>query len=66
MTKKDYIALASAINLSRVQVNVLATAKQAAANENVLGHVAYNVAEILADDNPNFDRERFLAACGCV
>ena len=62
MTKKDYERIARAL-------------KQAAANITDAGltdhsaHVAWNecaatLADALAEDNPRFDRARFLAACG--
>jgi hypothetical protein len=57
MTKKDYIAIARAV---QVQMHVTEdTMRQA-----TIGSVAHQLAETFAGDNPRFDRDRFLAACG--
>jgi hypothetical protein len=61
MTKEDYIAIAKAINESRDSFETWGscdTAKLASAV------VAKNIADVLAQDNPHFDRARFLQACG--
>lgn len=56
MTKKDYIAIAEA----------LANARAATGDDkhSALTYAANQLAAVLARDNPRFDRERFLTACG--
>lgn len=55
MTKKDFELIAQAIEavVRRYPVDVLP-----------LLRVASSVADSLAEDNPKFDRARFLTACG--
>jgi hypothetical protein len=67
MTKKHFNAIAAAIRTARedacagrsgyapehVDAAMLATAR-----------IARDIAAVCADDNPRFDRVRFLAACG--
>ena len=36
------------------------------AREEEVSAMAYGLASIFQDDNPNFDRARFLSACGVV
>lgn len=57
MTRKDYVAIAAGI---RAEV-------EAGPNKNgstALQRVAERIAEVMAQDNPRFDRARFLKACG--
>jgi hypothetical protein len=61
MTRKDYLLIAEAINKSLIYVQ---HSKSLATAEQGVGIVASLVTEALADDNPNFNSERFLAACG--
>lgn len=53
MTRKDYVLIAAAIR---------------AADDGMchitIRHLANELAAALAEDNPRFDRERFLIACG--
>lgn len=51
MTRKDYVAIAEAIAL------------YGSDTEDVRA-VAHAIASVMAADNPNFDRARFLDACG--
>ena len=63
MTKKHFEAIAAAI----AQANMLYGATQygeQAPPRTVLETVANNLATICAAENPNFDRARFLRACG--
>lgn len=53
MTKKDYVAIAKVI---------LFTAAWYPSDKLLL--VAQNMSDTLQQDNPRFDRERFLKACG--
>jgi hypothetical protein len=59
MSRKDYRKLAAA--LAAVAVEDDHGPRDGAA---VLGDVRRAIADVLAADNPRFDRERFLAACG--
>ena len=56
MTRKDYVAIAAALNA----VNDPADGNWAAA----VSAVAEAIADTMAADNPRFDRKRFLDACG--
>lgn len=60
MTRKDYVLIAAA--LKRAQV-----AEVYEHDKNMRAGVEYAarcVAITLAEDNPRFDRDRFLQACG--
>jgi len=53
MTRKDYVMIAEVIkNLDEV------------IDEYALEVLADNMADSLESDNPRFDRDRFLSACG--
>jgi hypothetical protein len=52
MSKKDYEAVARILSDSR------------AISDAALPYLAEKFADWFADDNPRFDRERFLKACG--
>lgn len=52
MTKKDYVLIAQAV------------AEVGSRGYGDIGPVAHQIADALATDNPRFDRERFLKACG--
>jgi hypothetical protein len=56
MTRKDYIALA----------NALKDAKPDTFHDpvKIWGIAVANIADVLKADNSNFDRARFLTACG--
>lgn len=61
MTKKDYVKIA----------NVLATFKTYSESmpaspwrQTALEEITGRMADMLAQDNPRFDRTRFLKACG--
>jgi hypothetical protein len=56
MSRKDYVALAAAIRDEYRLWDGETSGSDAVEN------VAKNIADALAGDNPNFDRERFLAA----
>ena len=60
MTRKDYIAIAAAIHRTGMAVNI---GKKKSA-EHAVRLAAIDLAATLAQDNPSFDRARFLAACG--
>ena len=62
MTRKDYILIAAA--LERSKPLPIANPKMDAVRRSVFEMAARNIADALAQDNPRFDRERFLKACG--
>ena len=59
MTKKDYIAIAKVINHVQ-RANIAGDIS----TKNVAQNIAYGIADVMQSDNPNFDRNRFLLACG--
>jgi hypothetical protein len=60
MTRKDYVIIANAI---RTQIEL---SKKYEEEESRAGaqNIAYDLAWKLSEDNPRFDRHRFLVACG--
>lgn len=56
MSRKDYVAIAAVIRLyvGLADANTL----------DALRGVARGMADIFANDNPRFNRDRFYAACG--
>jgi hypothetical protein len=54
-TRKTFEAIATAIRDARGDITPSAQA--------AVDLVAENIAEVFAEDNPRFSRERFLAAC---
>lgn len=60
MTRKDYVAIAAAIHRTGMAVNI----GQKKSAEYALKLAATDIAATMANDNPRFDRERFLKACG--
>ena len=56
MTRKDYILIAAAIAAAKIDAMTGA--------EYARKCITHNIALALASDNPRFDRERFLKACG--
>lgn len=72
MTRKDYEMIAKAVRLA-IDYNRQASQRMSASEEYRLAHVDYmvedgviatNLATLFQADNPKFDRERFLVACG--
>jgi hypothetical protein len=66
MTRKDYVAIAAALNSARSQpAQAGETLTQAAADFNCgLKTAAQRIADHFARDNSHFDRGRFMTACG--
>lgn len=68
MTRKHYEAMAAIIReqveASQDGSRVRDVESSGAYVRNVLGVVARDMARVFAQDNPRFDRSRFLAACG--
>ena len=61
MTKKNYVALAAAIK-SKLPVTVVSVPD--ASFRFGVEATAHAIADVLALDNPKFERDRFLEACG--
>ena len=61
MTRKDYVLIAAA--LAAAARNVTAAGMTDHTAHTVWQECAATVADALAQDNPRFDRERFLTAC---
>lgn len=63
MTKKDYVLLAAALARPVKYINdpIATVAARRAWRE-----TCANVADALAADNANFQRDRFLKACGAL
>ena len=61
MTRKDYIAIAAIIAEKRwPSANLRMT------EDELLNELAHEFADMLAEDNPRFDRGRFLEAAGAI
>jgi hypothetical protein len=58
MTRKDYVAIAEAMTAARADVSTQKISPKLA-----LEFAEDRIARALADDNPRFDRDRFIAAC---
>lgn len=64
MTRKDYVALAGAIRANKAEAPELGDGQEAAwAQHALFCRIAQSVADACAE-NPRFDRNRFLIACG--
>lgn len=57
MTRKDYVAISKAIAATRGNYGNLAVQK-------AIDNVAYALADEFRGDNPRFDYDRFVKACG--
>ena len=62
MTKKHYEAIAAAFNAARYDVKRKEYAQDDL--QDGISYAAEHLADYLATENPRFDRERFLVACG--
>lgn len=60
MTRKDYVAIAAALRQFYMDDERESIHTASGAVE----YVAHNIANVMARDNPRFDRQRFLRACG--
>jgi len=58
MSRKDYCAIAEAIRSTR------AITDDGHGQTLAVDIVAERIADVMAKDNPRFDRERFYRACG--
>lgn len=71
MTKKDYIKFAEMIKTRKNELIRLidesaspTTIRAWEEREQEVSDMSILIADIFADDNPRFDRSRFLRACG--
>lgn len=55
MTRKDYVLIAKVLNDFQTDENIPVDDRNA---------IAYDLADAFQAENPNFDRRRFLVACG--
>ena len=60
MTRKDYVMIAGIIK----DANYTASKFQDTRGAGMLTHIAIELSDALAKDNPRFDSARFLTACG--
>lgn len=61
MTRKDYVALAAALN-DEVEAAYADSTRSGETAARTLCNVTVRVADVLAADNPRFDRSRFYDA----
>ena len=68
MSKKDYIKFAKMVQVQNTRIvhtnNTVTDGNADNLLKEQLQTLAESMADIFAEDNPNFDRERFLKACG--
>jgi hypothetical protein len=64
MSRKDYELIAACIHRSRMVKSLERDNKHRLQAIDGIKLVAIDLASTFAADNPNFDRERFMAACG--
>ena len=60
MTRKDYVMIAGIIK----DANYTASKFNDTRGAEMLTHIAIELSDELAKDNPRFNRDRFLDACG--
>jgi hypothetical protein len=59
MTRKDYEAIAKIVRSERTLCDPYTRQE----SRDIIDHLTYALSDVLADDNPKFHREQFLAAC---
>jgi hypothetical protein len=64
MSKKDYVMIASIINHEIGVAKMVPPGEAREARIGVCNVIAGRIAERCKHDNPRFDRNRFLVACG--
>lgn len=62
MTRKDYVAIAAALKAARM--NTYTSGAVVQTHLHAVNSTAAQIADVMARDNPRFDRGRFLKACG--
>lgn len=60
MTRKDYVLIAEVIK-TQIEMSIKFEEEESLAGAK---NIAYDLALRLSNDNPRFDRDRFLVACG--
>jgi len=60
MTRKDYVAIAEAFATTKPETADNVQAREARYQWKL---VMTEIADVFADDNPRFDRDRFYTAC---
>lgn len=63
MSTKNYIVIAATIKAEFATANTFATPYRDGARDGV-SNLAYSLADYFKQDNPNFDRAKFIVACG--
>ena len=61
MTRKQFEAIAQAFREIEGDYDIQACNDVSAG---IIKYLAESIADVCADNNPNFDRERFIKACG--
>jgi hypothetical protein len=67
MTDKDHELIATALNIAKPNWNIAPPAADMTykiCRENAWDNICRTLAERLALDDPKFDRDKFLTACG--
>jgi len=64
MTRKDYILIAARLKIAKADAVRSEDSRAAVDMCDGIDLAAEHLADALATDNPRFDRERFLKACG--
>lgn len=64
MTRKDYKLIAEAIKIALDSIGCGDSQEEFNVWHSAIGSVAHGIAMSFAEDNPRFDQERFLDACG--
>ncbi len=64
MTRRDYVLLAASIAQAKQATEIERNAAKRTAGVKAISLTAIGLASALANDNPAFDRTRFLTACG--
>lgn len=64
MTRKDYVLIAEALREARVDIQCKEPEEQVQTLKDGVSYAADWIADALAGENPRFDRNRFLKACG--
>jgi hypothetical protein len=64
MQKRHFELVAASIHRSQMASNIGGTAAKKEAARRAIHLVATDIAVSFAHENPNFDKARFMAACG--
>lgn len=64
MQKRHFEMVAASVNRSRMASSIKGSAAKKAAADDAIRLVAIDLAASFRHENPNFDRARFMTACG--